>query len=91
MHAPSVQPQAGHLRLERARVGRYACSYADNDQEAERRATLTLINASSNHPGGVNMLFTDGSVRFIKSTVNYLPYFAIETPNGGETVSADSC
>ena len=70
---------------------RYACAYTDQEQEwGDSRATITLINASSNHPGGVNMLFMDGSVRFIKSTVSYLPYYAIATPDGGETVSSDS-
>ena len=29
----------------------------------------TLVNASSLHPGGVNVLFMDGSVHFIKSSV----------------------
>ena len=28
------------------------------------------IGASSNHPGGVNCLFLDGTVRFIKDTVD---------------------
>jgi hypothetical protein len=32
----------------------------------------------------------DGSVRFIKSTVNIQAYYAIATPNGGEIVSADA-
>ncbi len=48
------------------------------------------IAASSNHPGGVNVLFADGSVRFIKSTVNYQSWYAIATIDGGEVVSADS-
>jgi prepilin-type N-terminal cleavage/methylation domain-containing protein/prepilin-type processing-associated H-X9-DG protein len=70
---------------------RYACAYQDQEQEwGDGRATITLINASSNHPGGINMLFMDGSVRFIKSSVSYLPYYAIATPDGGETVSSDS-
>jgi len=70
---------------------RYACAYSDQEQEwGDGRATITAINASSNHPGGVNMLFMDGTVRFIKSTVNYLPYYAIATPDGGETFSSDS-
>jgi prepilin-type N-terminal cleavage/methylation domain-containing protein/prepilin-type processing-associated H-X9-DG protein len=49
-----------------------------------------MISASSNHPGGANMCFMDGSVRFIKSTVNYQAYYAIATPNGTETVSSDA-
>jgi prepilin-type processing-associated H-X9-DG protein len=45
---------------------------------------------SSFHPGGVNMTFSDGSVRFIKDTVNQLSWWAIGTRNGAEVVSADS-
>jgi prepilin-type processing-associated H-X9-DG protein len=47
------------------------------------------VPPSSRHPGGVNVLFGDGSVKFVKSTVNYIPWYAIATPNGGEAVSAD--
>jgi prepilin-type processing-associated H-X9-DG protein len=43
----------------------------------------------SKHPGGANFLFCDGSVRFIKSTVNRNTYAMIGSKNGGETVSAD--
>ena len=28
-----------------------------------------MINATSNHPGGVNVCFTDGSVKFVKDTI----------------------
>jgi len=49
-----------------------------------------VIGASSIHPGGVNVLFGDGSVKFVKSSVNYIPWYAIATPNGGEQVSGDS-
>jgi prepilin-type processing-associated H-X9-DG protein len=61
---------------------RYCCEY--NDQNLDWRATITLENASSNHPGGVNMLFADGSVRFIKTGVNWQPWYAIATPDGNE-------
>jgi len=45
---------------------------------------------SSFHPGGANILFCDGSVRFIKSTVNRTGvWWALATRNGGEVVSAD--
>jgi len=50
----------------------------------------TMVGASSLHPGGVNVLFMDGTVRFVKSTVSYVSWYAIATPNGGETFSADS-
>ena len=36
-------------------------------------------NANSNHPGGANFLLSDGSARFIKSSVNIKTYWARET------------
>jgi prepilin-type N-terminal cleavage/methylation domain-containing protein/prepilin-type processing-associated H-X9-DG protein len=50
----------------------------------------TMVAASSNHPGGVNVLFADGSVKFVKSTVNFMAWYAIATVAGGEVVSADA-
>jgi len=49
-----------------------------------------FINASSNHPGGANFAFADGSVKFIKDSVNMQTYWALGTRDGGEVVSADS-
>jgi prepilin-type N-terminal cleavage/methylation domain-containing protein/prepilin-type processing-associated H-X9-DG protein len=46
--------------------------------------------ASSRHPGIVNVLFLDGSVKAIKSTINNTVWWAIGTRGGGEVVSADS-
>ncbi len=42
------------------------------------------------HPGGINALFGDGSVRFIKDSVNLVSFRSILTITGGETVSSDS-
>ena len=41
------------------------------------------------HPGGVNALFGDGSVHFIKSTINLAAFRGILTLNSGEVVSSD--
>jgi prepilin-type N-terminal cleavage/methylation domain-containing protein/prepilin-type processing-associated H-X9-DG protein len=71
-----------------AMPNRYACDYSD--QYEDSRGTITLINASSNHPGGINVLFMDGTVRFIKSSVNIAAWQAIGTTNMGEVVSSDS-
>jgi prepilin-type N-terminal cleavage/methylation domain-containing protein/prepilin-type processing-associated H-X9-DG protein len=49
-----------------------------------------VVPPSSNHPGGVNVLFGDGSVKFIKSTISLPTWRALGTRDGGEVVSADS-
>jgi len=67
---------------------RRACDYSDIGQDG--RGSITQRNASSMHPGGVNVLFGDGSVRFIKTSVSYINWYAIATPNNGETISADA-
>jgi prepilin-type N-terminal cleavage/methylation domain-containing protein/prepilin-type processing-associated H-X9-DG protein len=67
---------------------RTSCVYHDINQDG--RGTITMIGASSNHPGGVNVLFMDGSVRFVKNSVQYQTWYAIATPNYGEAVSSDA-
>ena len=44
---------------------------------------------ASAHPGGVNALFGDGSVRYIKDSINLSAFRSILTLAGGEVVSAD--
>ena len=41
------------------------------------------------HPGGANVLFGDGSVKFMKETTAILIIRSLVTPNGGEVISAD--
>ncbi len=51
---------------------------------------ITMINASSFHPGGVNVGFCDGSVKFIKDSVNLQTWGSIATRGGGEVIDASS-
>jgi prepilin-type N-terminal cleavage/methylation domain-containing protein/prepilin-type processing-associated H-X9-DG protein len=44
----------------------------------------------SQHPGGMNSSFCDGSVRFIKNSINQNTFRAISTRNFGEILSSDS-
>ena len=49
-----------------------------------------LNMASSAHPGGVNVLLCDGSVRFIKDSIARVTWRALGTRAGGEAISGDS-
>ena len=52
--------------------------------------TYVAITSRSFHPGGVNVQVADGSVRFIKETINLVSWRALGTRGGGEVLSADS-
>lgn len=45
---------------------------------------------SSFHPGGINVVFGDGSVRFIKNAINPRTWYSLQTIKGGEIVNADA-
>ncbi len=49
-----------------------------------------IMPPSSRHPGGVNLLLGDGSVRFIKDTIHVATWRALGTISGGEIISADA-
>ena len=66
-------------------------------------ALLTQVSAASNprklgyawsnssrHPGGINVGFADGSVKFIKNSIDPDAWFGIQTIGNGEVVGADS-
>ena len=46
--------------------------------------------ARSFHPGGVNTLFADGHVGFVRSSVGIAPWLAISTRAGGEPLAGDA-
>ncbi len=62
----------------------FACQ--DNDSVG----TQLAIPPSSRHPGVVNTLMGDGSVRAIKSTIYINTWWAVGTRAGGEVISADA-
>jgi len=45
---------------------------------------------TSLHPGGIDMAFSDGSVKFIKNTINLTTFWAIGSRDGSEVVSGDA-
>ena len=45
---------------------------------------------TSNHPGGVNVSFMDGSVHFVKNSVNLQTWWFMGTRGRGEIISSDS-
>ena len=49
-----------------------------------------MAAARSRHPGGVNVLIGDGSVRFAKSTVNVAVWRALGSIAAGEVLSSDA-
>jgi prepilin-type processing-associated H-X9-DG protein len=57
--------------------------------EEDGGPTHAAITSRSYHPGGVNVLMGDASVRFIKNSVNYQTWRAPGTIAGAEVVSAD--
>jgi prepilin-type N-terminal cleavage/methylation domain-containing protein/prepilin-type processing-associated H-X9-DG protein len=42
------------------------------------------------HPGGANFAFADGSVKFIKNSVNYATYMGLGSRAAGEVLSSDA-
>ena len=69
-------------------------AYPDVDINSERERsggpTFAAVTSRSYHPGGVNTLFGDGSVKFIKSTIDGMVWRGLGTVAGGEVISADS-
>ncbi len=45
---------------------------------------------TSNHPGGVNVGFADGSVKFVKDAINLPVWWALGSRNMAEVISGDS-
>ena len=64
----------------------WSCAYGRPDNNHPQGA----LTASSHHSGGVNTLFCDGAVRFIKDSVNNVAWWAVGTRANGDVVSQNS-
>ena len=59
-------------------------------KEGKGGPTFAAVTSRSYHPGGVNALFADGSVRFLKSTIGGDVWRGLGSIAGGEIASADA-
>jgi prepilin-type N-terminal cleavage/methylation domain-containing protein len=65
------------------------CQYP-NGQNPPCNANSPVFNAArSFHAGGVNAGLIDGSVKFMKNTINLVTWRSLSTTQGGEVISAD--
>ena len=71
-----VAPTYMHVQTPNGLIGHYA----DDSVETEGHF---MVSASSNHPGGVNLALTDGSVRFVSDQVSFDVWWAVGSRNDG--------
>jgi len=65
--------------------------YSCQDQGAQAPGDWTdAITATSNHNGGVNVCFADGSVKFIRDTISYQTWWALGSRGLSEVVDANN-
>jgi prepilin-type N-terminal cleavage/methylation domain-containing protein/prepilin-type processing-associated H-X9-DG protein len=64
--------------------GSYSGSVGNNTDES------WSVPATSNHPGGVNVVMADGHVQFIKNSISKPVWWALSTKANGEVISSDS-
>jgi prepilin-type N-terminal cleavage/methylation domain-containing protein/prepilin-type processing-associated H-X9-DG protein len=67
-----------------------SCVYSNEVGNGSPQPDHGLVGPSSNHSGGVNMGFLDGSVKFIKNSINLGTYAALATVSGGEVIDASA-
>jgi prepilin-type N-terminal cleavage/methylation domain-containing protein/prepilin-type processing-associated H-X9-DG protein len=80
---PGQSPTAPGQLCDSQPVQQLACYSSSSEGYA-------FAGTRSRHPGGVNTLFGDGSVHFMKDSINAATWVAIGSISGGEVISSDS-
>jgi prepilin-type processing-associated H-X9-DG protein len=57
-------------------------------RESSGGPTFAAVTSRSYHPGGVNALLGDGSVRFVRESINGTVWRSLGSVQGGEIISA---
>jgi prepilin-type N-terminal cleavage/methylation domain-containing protein/prepilin-type processing-associated H-X9-DG protein len=66
----------------------YDIDYTSQQEGSSLTApTVAALTARSYHPGGVNTLFMDGSVRFVGNSISQAAWRAMGTRAGGEVIA----
>ncbi len=65
------------------------CTYSNSQDPTDWCGTMCSAAPTSNHSGGVNVGFADGSVKFIKNSIGLQTWWALGTRNQGEVVGSD--
>ncbi len=89
----AVTPNSNIATISRAigfaNGGRNVAMDWDWVDENDGGPTFMALAASSYHPGGVNALFADGSVHFVKNSISAVTWTGLGTIAGGEVISSD--
>ena len=75
-------PMTGYYNHTKAPNSPYQDCGTYADGTAKNNFSRVHVGARSYHPGGVNVSMADGSVRFVKNTVNLLSWYA-RVPEAG--------
>ena len=85
---PALKPSPGVATSDTLPSG-YCVSQGNLPCQNVNPYAFSNAAARSKHPGGVNVLLGDGSVKFIKNSIAPTTWVAMGSISGGEVISAD--
>lgn len=69
--------------------GRSSCTRPFGEPDVPGVVDIVATTSASDHPNGVNVLYADGHIRFVKDSISLTNWHALATKAGGEIVSDD--